>query len=394
MSEFKVKVDNVRGIIQDQKDIARQIRELEGEIRQVEYGLSFEIAQKERIRQRLRNARETITSQYQGIYNAAKILNQIADTYEATEVKLAGKEINSSKFGSITNISDIIDTIITNLPEVSPFIFPSAFLPLILPGMLISMWNISPYQKSETEFNLGMSYSDSLDLKKEKSWYSKNESELKDSEIDKFKVIEAKWKETRSLFHSEDIIGDEEGTHIKSKLDLFKQEICGEVYGSLYVTDSKTGERKLRPGIGANFGYTLSGISAEQEAQLGNEYLSAYMKTEETLGKVEVKGDIAAGLWDGDGKFNPTIHGKLAAEAILVEASAKAGVKVLGADVGVEGAVNFGVGAHAEVGYKDGKISADIGASMGVGASIKFEVDISGVVDALTGLTKAVWNWK
>lgn len=29
MSEFKVKVDNVREIIEDQKDIARQIRELD-----------------------------------------------------------------------------------------------------------------------------------------------------------------------------------------------------------------------------------------------------------------------------------------------------------------------------------------------------------------------------
>lgn len=394
MSEFKVKVNNVRGIIQDQNDIARQIRELEIEIRQVEYGLSFEIAQKERIRQRLRSARETTSSEYKGIYNATKALNQIADTYETTEAKLAGKEVNSLKLEAITDISNIIDTIITNLPEVLPPIFPDFILPLILPGLLIPI-NIEKFLETQgIKYENGkFSFSSSADLK-DKFEYSKNKKDLKESEMDILKAGSKKWKYSDTIFSSEEVVGNKNGTYARSKIELLKQEAFAELYGGLYQIDSKTGEKKFRPGIGANIGYTLTGLSAEQEAQIGDEYLSAYIKTKETAGKIAFNGSAAAGLWDGDGKFNPTIHGKLAAEAILVEASAKAGLKILGADVGVEGAVNFGVGAHAEVGYKDGKISADIGGSIGIGASVKFEIDVSGVVDTLTGLAKAVWNWK
>ncbi len=40
---------------------------------------------------------------------------------------------------------------------------------------------------------------------------------------------------------------------------------------------------------------------------------------------------------------------------------------VLGGEVGVSGSVSVGVGAHADVGYKDGVFKFDIGASIGLG---------------------------
>ncbi len=54
MSEFKIKSQNVRSLAQDLNNIARQMQGLEDQIRRIQNGLSFEIAQKERIRQRLR----------------------------------------------------------------------------------------------------------------------------------------------------------------------------------------------------------------------------------------------------------------------------------------------------------------------------------------------------
>lgn len=37
---------------------------------------------------------------------------------------------------------------------------------------------------------------------------------------------------------------------------------------------------------------------------------------------------------------------------------------MLGTDIGVSGAVKVGIGAHAEVGYTDGKFKVDVGAAL------------------------------
>ena len=58
--------------------------------------------------------------------------------------------------------------------------------------------------------------------------------------------------------------------------------------------------------------------------------------------------------------------------------------------------MNFGIGAHADIGIVDHKIKCDIGASLGVGASIGFEIDTGGVVNAVSDMAKAIWpkKWK
>lgn len=97
MSEFEVKVGNVRAIAREQDTINKQMKQLEEAIQQVQNGLSFEIAQKERIRQRLRTVGNAISSQAKGLSNASKALEQIADTYETTERKLAGLKISAKE---------------------------------------------------------------------------------------------------------------------------------------------------------------------------------------------------------------------------------------------------------------------------------------------------------
>ena len=68
------------------------------------------------------------------------------------------------------------------------------------------------------------------------------------------------------------------------------------------------------------------------------------------------------------------------AEATAAELEGSLGVNVLGGEVGVSGSVSVGVGAHADVGYKDGVFKFDIGASIGLGVSVGSEVDIGGMV--------------
>ena len=56
MSEFKMKPQRVRSAAQDMSDIAKKMNDLEEEILKIRGRLSFEVAQKERIRQRLKTA--------------------------------------------------------------------------------------------------------------------------------------------------------------------------------------------------------------------------------------------------------------------------------------------------------------------------------------------------
>ena len=65
---------------------------------------------------------------------------------------------------------------------------------------------------------------------------------------------------------------------------------------------------------------------------------------------------------------------------------------MLGTDVGVTGSLKVGVGAHAEVGYTDGKLKVDIGAAVGVGFDLGFEVDVSGTVDAVVDVATSAWD--
>lgn len=388
MSEFKVKTSTVRAAAKEQNDIARQMKQLEDEILQIQNGLSFEIAQKQRIRQRLKNTRNTVLSQSKGIYDATKALNQIADTYETTESKLAGNRVNKPNWEPVTNITDVLDVITQILPG-SISILPGIkdWIPLVKPGLLnIVLKDFLPDFK--TKFGWGASFQD----KKDKTWYSKDKEGLEGSKIGVDKMFEKRWEWNSSLYHADTTYGNKDGNYSHSEMDLFKQELYADVYGGLFYTDPETGEKRLRMAAGVNLGYTMTALSVAQEARLGDENFGIYSKIEGTFGKVEGKADAIVGLYDANGNFNPTAYAKLAGEVVLAEVSGKVEASVLGADVGVEAGINFGVGAHAEFGYKDGKFSMDVGASLGLGGSVKLEVDIGGMVNAVKGKVTEKWT--
>ena len=133
-------------------------------------------------------------------------------------------------------------------------------------------------------------------------------------------------------------------------------------------------------------------FTAEEKAQLGNDNLGAYVKSTQTVGEVSGKAEIKGGLFDKDGKFDPALYGGLSAEALGGEVTVSGGVKVAGTDVSATVGVNYGVGAHANVGYKDGKFSLDIGATLGVGVSAKIDIDISGTVNAVADKAKSFFS--
>lgn len=398
MSKFNIKSQNVRSAAQDLNCIARQVKELGDQIQRIQNGLSFEVAQKERIRQRLRTAQNNTASHSRKIYNSTSTLQNIVNTYETTELRLAGKQVVKAEIVRTTTMSAISGIIslgsggnnsTTGLPV--PPVTIGGLIGKLIDGS--SPWYT--YKKDETKNKYGKD-AETLDKieRNSKSFYSINnkKKELKDSDIKATKFWEKSWKDTKSVFHQSDTFGKKEDSHVTYNIDGLKREVSAEVYGGLYYTDPKTGKKKLRLAAGVSLGFTMSAFSADAEAQLGNSDLGGYVKGNVTAGKAEIKGEGVVGLRDAEGNFNPTLHGKISAEAIAAEASIKGGVKIAGTDIGVKGSVNVGFGAHAEAGFKDGKFSLDIGASCGIGGSVKLEIDISGTIKAASGYAKSAWN--
>ena len=213
---------------------------------------------------------------------------------------------------------------------------------------------------------------------------------LKDTKLDA--VVKAGISGTASAawFHSEGEITYGIGK-LSASGDVAKGEATAEGYVGLFRKD-ENGKLVFRPGIGGELGASFSALTAEEKAEIGNDMLGGYVGTSQTAGKAGAKAEGSVGLFDSAGKFNPSAYAGAKAEALLGEVTAKAGGKILGTDVGVSGSLNYGIGAHANAGYKDGKVYLDVGATLGVGASAKLEVDISGTVDAVCDGAEAAWN--
>ena len=168
----------------------------------------------------------------------------------------------------------------------------------------------------------------------------------------------------------------EVGYGVKSKLEA-------EVKVASVEVDGKYGTKDYNVKVGANA-----------------DALTAGAKAEGTVGYV-------------NGKV--VVSGKASAEADVAKVTGKVGGTVGGVEMSVGGSLKVGAGAHAQVGYKDGKVSVDVGAALGVGVDIKFDVDVAAaaekvadgasyvadkvadgaktVVNSVANGAKAAWNW-
>lgn len=173
---------------------------------------------------------------------------------------------------------------------------------------------------------------------------------------------------------------------VSTALDMFKWSGEASGHAGLYYKDGK-------PSFGADvkIGTSFSVL----EGSLDGSYdvidgVTVNGGVDVAVGRVEAGMEGAFGIVDGELQA----YGGLKAEVIAAEVSGDLGVDVFGVEGKVTGKLNVGLGAHAEVGFHDGKLVFDVGAAAGIGGSIKGEIDVSGLMgtvgDAVGGLVDGV----
>ena len=227
----------------------------------------------------------------------------------------------------------------------------------------------------------------------DKEWVKDKNGRLSDpskTEYAKQKVTilegkaEKKWE--GSIFNY--FTGDDD---TNASIDIGKAEAHGSISGGLYGYD-KDGKKVFAPGVAAEIAASVCVLTAQANGKLGNDMFGVKGHGEINVGKASVEGSAKAAFFGKNGELNPQVKVSGSAEALVAEAKGSASLTVAGVEGTVNGSVNFGVGAHADIGIVDGKIKCDIGASLGIGASVGFEIDTKPLVNAVSSQAKAMWN--
>jgi hypothetical protein len=143
------------------------------------------------------------------------------------------------------------------------------------------------------------------------------------------------------------------------------------------------------PGVSGEVGVSGSLFDASGEVGYGNEIAGAALAGSVTVLAASAAASGSLGFTDGEFSAKASAS----AEATLAEAEGEASAEILGVEGTVSGSVGVGVGAHLDAGYADGVLSFDVGAYVGVGASVGFEVDIGGAVDAVCDFAESLLSW-
>lgn len=223
-----------------------------------------------------------------------------------------------------------------------------------------------------------------------------NVTEVTEDDVEKFYKREqtlaeykvAEIKAEGSLIDAKVNIGDS-GT-IEAKVGA--AEAHAGVSAGMYVIGAD-GTKKLSPGVSAEIGASVTALEVAWDQQwLGDENLGFSTDAKVTVGQAKAKAGANLQIFGQDGKLDAQANFEASAEAIAWKAEGTAKLDILGGDVGVKGSVQFGVGAHANVGLHDGKFQVDIGASLGIGASVGFEVDVGGMVNTVWDSASSAWD--
>jgi len=388
MAQFSVKTKQARAQAADEFQMARELESMEDSVRSISNNLGFKIASKANIRARLRNAASRIDGHQRDMRRMNAALTNILDDYDKTEQRLLGnsklKEMQKrneagSSYSSDISAESLIEKYIKPLlTEIDGGEYQEHILNRL---DSIKEFIAKVYQGDISQLGALLTIPELI--KEDIEAFDGFIDNIKDTIIEKT-GFEAEAKTEGALYEKE--LSCENGS---LGVSISAYEAYASAEGGLYTKDDE-GNLVLNPHVTAEIGASYTVFSAAGQYGIGNEMLGADVSGNITAGQVSGKVEASASLMDEDGTFNP--HAKLdaSAEAILVDASAQAGVTVLGTEVKAEGSVNVGIGAHASVEIGDGVIECDIGASLGIGASLKFSIDYGGTVDAIKDGCKSV----
>lgn len=402
MEEFKVRISGLRKAAGDEKKISDNLGQIADDIQHVKNRLRAKIIIEGRLNERLKQIINSVDDEKVKMKRQSDQLYLISNTYDRAERRICQTD------GFLWPVFDI-NPWNPIFAVLGPCVAMADFLDLLDEGDIEFSTGVTDYtpKKIKDYFK-----------EKEKSWRKKGDflvrqnedgsftrignkgrKEEKQQEKDRFEadqmdkaatLFSLKKEEKDALFSREDEMdaGWVKGSY---EYSVKQREKVAEVYGGIYAT-GPDGERKFAPGFGAEIGVGGSLFHFEGEGQLGSDALGVYGETEIEVGKVELKGGADLGLFGKDGSVNPQAHIGGSMEVIAAEMSGTVGGVIAGTKIGATGRVNVGFGAHADVGLKDGKLSLDLGASFGVGASVKLDIDISGTIDAVCSFAKSAWD--
>ncbi len=398
MSEFKAKISGMEQRASEEQRIAGTLNSLESGIRSVRSALSGSVGNRENLRNSLGKLADRVNGHEQDMKTMRSVLVNVKNNYEKTERRICGYKNDHP-----ITLDDIWKAVTT----IGKGLAVSAFNPGAGLGWLVGTilkdeeWSgkneflKSDYQLGEIPEKIKKTLMDDhYEYDKEKGKWVKKEEKKDDKK--KTKEEEAKLQRKKLLesinlwsgsvsaegsllhFGKDGDVETDWGNYTYSA-DIMKAEASASAYAGL-------------GGIGCEAGVALTAFTAGAGAQWGSDNIGAHASGQVDVGRAEASGGLDIGLWDKNGDFKPQFGASAKAEAILAEVSGKAGLDIGGTEVNVKGAVNFGIGAHADLGFRDGKLRFDVGARVGVGGSVSFEVDVSGTVDKVVEHAQDIGN--
>ena len=393
MENFSVTLSGLKRGIDEEQNIINSLAGLESDIRAVQNGLGFQIKGQADITNVLQRLATDIGNQTADMRNMKSALANVSSEYAKTESNICG-------FADGNSISekDIWEAI-TKIGEGLAF---SALYPPM--GAMGFLYDILGNEKNDAKSkwgNFSHKLWDDLDDKKKDNlgkehyewenghWVKKEASDHSDSSkkektaaqrrkeiLENITIWEGSLSTKRSLLHFGDDAETDWGNYSYSA-DFLQAE-------------AKASASVTAGGIEAKVGVAFSAFTAEAAAQLGNDMLGAHGNVEVDIGHAEAEVGVSIGIWDDEGNLDLRAKADASAEVIVAEVSGTVGVDIAGTDIDLKGSLNFGVGAHASVGFEDGKFSLDVGASLGVGGSVSLEIDVSGTLDMIADFTNDI----
>lgn len=396
MEQFSVKLSGLNQRISEEDKIIKGLSSAESELWSVRNSLSFQISSKANLQNALKSLAQQVGEYESDMRTMRSVLNNVHDQYEKTERRICGY-VNDHPIST----EDIWEAVTT----IGKGVAISAINPAIGMGWLINeilkdeeweteskwgkyehtLWDKLDKKKKDNKLKEHYEWEDGHFVKKDKDDNDSGNTEKTAAQkrkdiLDSITIWSGSVSKEGSLLHfGKDGDVETDWGKYSYSADFMKAEANASAYVGL-------------GGIGCEAGIGLTAFTTQAAAQLGSDMFGAHVKGQIDVGKAELSGKVKVGLTNEDGAFDPSVSAGFNMEAIAAEASGKVGVDIAGTDIDVTGSVNFGIGAHADFGYDNGKLSLDIGASLGVGASVKLEVDVSGTVDMIVDHAADIGN--